>query len=100
MAILRDFEKQPRERKDYDVEYIKWLTRVQDVIASFKTHVECLTDPDDSSLEIYSSDYTDMTIKLWVSGGEDEQRYKVTILMTTAGGRTDESEVIFRIKDH
>jgi hypothetical protein len=37
--------------------------------------------------------------KLWISGGTVGTQYKVTVLMTSEGGRIDESELIFNIKD-
>jgi len=38
-------------------------------------------------------------VKFWVSGGTPGKKYKLTSLVTTVGGRTDESELIFTIKE-
>jgi len=38
-------------------------------------------------------------VKFWVSGGTPGKKYKLTSLIETVGKRTDESELIFTIKE-
>lgn len=97
--ILAKYEKQPLEVKDYDVDYAPWLSAISDTLASLVTSVVCLTNADDEALEVDSSTFTDDAVKVWVSGGTDGERYKLTLRVTTAGGRTDESELLFRVRD-
>lgn len=91
--------KQPSEVKDYDVEFAPWLTPMGDTLDTVTATSECLTDPADTSLAIDSVTYTTTRLKLWVSGGTSGQRYKITIKAATVGGRLDESEIIFRVKE-
>lgn len=97
--ILSRFIKQPAEVKDYDVDYNEWLTPSADTLSNTTTSVLCQTDPDDTSLTIDSVQTAASAIKIWVSGGTDGARYKVTVQVDTLGGRRDESELIFVVKD-
>lgn len=97
--ILAKYEKQPLEVKDYDVDYTPWLTTITDTLASLATSVVCLTDATDETLEVDSTTFTDDTVKVWISGGTDGEQYKLTLRVTTTGGRVDESELIFRVRD-
>lgn len=96
--ILATYEKQPAEYKDYDIDYSLWLTPADDVIASVNATVTSATETSPTLLVslIQNSVYVS---KLWIEGGTVGTKYKVTVLMTTDGGRIDESELIFNIKD-
>lgn len=98
--ILEKFIKQPRERKDYDVDYEPWLSQITDTLDEVTVSVECITDPEDSTLIAEQPIYTVNRAKFWMSGGTAGNRYKMTILATTVGGRVDESELIFTVKDY
>jgi hypothetical protein len=96
--ILAKYEKQPAEVKDYDIDYSDWLIPAEDTIDTITTTVTSETQAT-PTLEV---DYTQNTItvaKLWISGGTVGTQYKITVLMTSEGGRIDESELIFSIKD-
>jgi hypothetical protein len=96
--ILAKYEKQPAEVKDYDIDYSDWLIPAEDTIDGITTTVTSETQAT-PTLEV---DYTQQTItlaKLWISGGSVGTQYKVTVLMTSVGGRIDESELVFNIKD-
>jgi hypothetical protein len=96
--ILAKYEKQPAEVKDYDIDYADWLIPAEDTIDFITTTVTSETEAT-PTLEV---DYTEQTItlaKLWISGGTVGTQYKVTVFMTSVGGRIDESELIFNIKD-
>jgi hypothetical protein len=96
--ILAKYEKQPAEVKDYDIDYSDWLIPAEDTIDGITTTVTSETQAT-PTLEV---DYTQQTItlaKLWISGGTVGVQYKITVRMTSEGGRIDESELIFSIKD-
>src|SRR3546814_5614132 len=97
--ILRTHTKQPRDEKDYDVDYAPWLVG-EDSLDEVTTTFTCLTDPSDTSL-VCAADppMTATRAKFWISGGRDGQIYKLTILVTTVEKRTDESEMIFIVTD-
>lgn len=98
--ILGTITKQPQERKDYDVPYASWLAGIQDSLDEVSVTVACITDPLDMALLVDPDpEMTADTIKIWVSSGTSNYRYKVTLLVATVGGRVDESELIFKIKD-
>lgn len=97
--ILGTYEKQPGERKDYDIDFSPWLPSgdTLDVVA---TTVTCITDPADTALVCEPiPPMTTTTVKLWVRGGTAGARYKLTVRITTVIGRIDESELIFKIKE-
>lgn len=99
--ILETFDKQPHERKDYDVDFIDWLPQ-GDTLAGCTATVANISGGTDTSLTVERIDVSDSRVKLWVSGGIDKQRYKVTLLSETTNlplSRIDESEVVFNIKD-
>lgn len=96
--ILAKYEKQPAEVKDYDIDYSEWLGPVADTVASTTAIVTSVTEAV-PTLEIDSIEASTTTVKLWVSGGTGGVSYKVTVQMTTAGGRLDESELVFKVKD-
>jgi len=98
--ILKTYEKQPSEEKDYDVDYGPWLLPMGDTLDEVVPSVQCLTDPADDSLVVREYPAITATVcKLWIQGGTDGQRYKVTLKASTVAGRLDESELIFKVKD-
>ena len=96
--ILETFEKQPIERKDYDIDMSPWVDPMLDFVDECLTTVVCLTDPLDTELEI-TNQVTSQTIKVWASGGTHLAKYKVTLTVTTLGARVDQSELIFKIRE-
>jgi len=98
--ILERFAKQPSEVKDYDIDYAAWLATSADIVIGATATVSCLTDPADTALSIDSIQATSPVVKLWISGGTDRARYKVTVQVQTVGGRLDESELLFTVKDY
>lgn len=97
--LLEKFIKQPAEVKDYNVDYSKWLTPISDAIASYTTAVTCPAFPADTSLTINSVVASSNGLKLWIGGGTSGRTYKITIRITTTGGRIDESELLFIVRD-
>ena len=97
--ILNRYEKQPSERKDYEVDYSEWLAGTNDTLDDTFIEVLCLTTPGDTALLVTTQTAANKIV-LWVSGGTDRTKYKVTVRVSTVAGRIDESELIFTIKDH
>ena len=96
--ILAKYEKQPAEVKDYDIDYSEWLGPVADTVDIPTATVTSATEPV-PTLEVDSIEQTTTAVKLWISGGTAGVSYKVTVQMTTTGGRLDESELVFKVKD-
>lgn len=97
--ILATYTKQPAEVKDYDIDYSEWLADMNDTLLSAISEVVCTTNPADIDLVVSSLTTATPRIKLWMSGGTSGAKYKVTVRATTTGGRVDESELVFKIKD-
>lgn len=97
--ILDTWIKQPEERKDYDILYSPWLSPINDTLDEFDFEIECLTDPSNNTLQIDTSLMTESKVKIWLIGGTNNHKYKLTITATTVFNRIDESEVIVVIKD-
>jgi len=97
--IILDVEKQPSERKDYDVTGADWLV-AGDSIVSATASVVCLTNALDTALIVESPVViSNPVMKVWVTAGTNLYKYKITILATTLDGRIVECEIIIRVKD-
>lgn len=99
MAIIARYTKQPWERKDYDIDYSEWLVP-GDTLDTITTSVLCMSDPLDDTLRVDAIQNSLTVAKLWISGGTHGRKYKVTIFASTVGGRDDEEEIIFTVKDY
>ena len=98
--ILDRKEKQPIEIKDYPINYADWLAESGDTLIDVQANIVCLTDSDDTSLTVHNLTLTPTAVSVWLAGGTDGQRYKVSVTVDTVGGRRDQSEFIVRIKDY
>lgn len=95
MAVIATFEKQPVDVLDYDIDYASWLPD-NDVISSVQTTVLPIGLEIDTAIVINSG----TRIKLWVSGGEAGETYKVEVTVTTSLNRVKQDEVRFRVKEY
>ncbi len=89
---LGNFNKQPAEVVDYDIDYSEWLTAGDNVQSA-----AVVVSP--AGLTVESVFVNDPRVKLWLSGGTDGQRYKLTVTTTTADGRVKQDEFSVRVKD-
>ena len=99
--ILDRKTKQPNEVKDYPIDYSEWLSDTPGQVLSsvLETRVDCLTDALDTSLSVVSASHTPTGVNVRLSGGTDQQNYKVTLRVQTSTGQVDESEFLMRIKE-
>ena len=95
MAALMTFEKQPREQKDFDVHFDEYFDDLGD--GDYLT--SHATDPVTGITLITSVIVGPSTIKFWVSGGTSGQKYRVTFIATTHGGRQLEADVDVKVKE-
>ena len=98
--ILGRKEKQPVEIKDYPINYAGWLAVAGDTLIDVDADVVCLSNPDDTSLIVHNLTISPTAVSVWLSGGTDGERYKVSVTVTTQGGRVDQSEFIVKVKDY
>lgn len=92
MAILETYEKQPREVQDYDITFEEYLAALDDTGASHTAEAP-------EGITLLSSTLIDGVVKVWLSGGTSGQKYKITVILTTTGGRTREGEIIVKVKE-
>jgi hypothetical protein len=97
--ILGTFYKQPAEVKDYTVSYSDWLAGKSDSVDDANVAVVCTTDPSDTSLVVNTVQISPTSVTVWLSGGTDRRKYKVTVQASTVGGRIDESEFLVIVKE-
>lgn len=92
MAVIASFKQQPAEVLDYDVDYTDWLPSSDSVgtATSAVSPVGLVVDA-----QVVSGKF----VKLWVSGGTSGVKYKVTLTVETAIGRTKQDEILFTVKD-
>lgn len=82
-------EKTPDEVLDYDATLTRWLAS-GDTVATVEATIE------DSTAVIDSTSVTDDRVKVWLSGGVAGENGTLTLLATTAQGRT--KEICFRLR--
>ena len=90
MAILKKWIKQPAEKQDYDIGFAAWLAALSDTAASFVVTVE-------TGITLVSSAMADGVVKVWLSGGTNGTKYKVTATITTTAGRVKEDEILIDV---
>lgn len=101
MTVIGKHEKQPADVKDYSVDYADWLGEISggDTLLDSSATVVCTTTPANTSLVVNRVDVGPKSLSVWLSGGTANQDYKVTIVTKTTGGRTDETELVIKVKD-
>lgn len=91
--IIGNITQQPIEALDYDIDYQFWLAKndsIQSAIVAVDIPgliVDILPLPEEKR------------IKLWISGGLDNIKYKIEITMTTTQGRVKQDEIIVKIRE-
>jgi hypothetical protein len=92
MSILATFSKQPAEVQDYDIDFNTYLSSLGDTALSHTVQA-------DTGISVLQSTLTAGVVKVWLSGGLDRQKYKITATVTTTGGRVREADIIVRVKE-
>lgn len=87
------FQKQPADQLDYDLDFSQWLTDDDTLVGVTATS----NVPEELIIESVSIE--GQSIKVWVSGGENGETYKVTATVTTTLGRIKELDFKIRVKD-
>ena len=90
------FTKQPADILDYDADFTPWLPD-GDMVTSAIAVVDVVGD---LAIDAVGISVDGMIIKVWVSGGLNNGRYKITVTGTTAHGRTKEVDFIIRVRDY
>lgn len=99
--IVANFEKQPWDEQDYDLDINPYLGGVGgDTISSVTVSL-----PDGVGSEVIlgsgakQPSHQDGWVKFWVIGGVHGKKYKLTLRITTAASRKKEYEVMVKVKE-
>jgi hypothetical protein len=84
--------KRPGDRLDYDVDFEPWLEG--DTISDASAEVTT----EDADVEEDGVEFTDTSVKVWLTGGEEGERAHVNVTIETAAGRTKEICFLVRVK--
>lgn len=85
--------KQPREKKSYSIVYEDALDAGDEVSAV----ISCTVSPEGLiAVPVLASE---TRCRLWVSGGDDNTMYTITLIVLTAGGEELEDELRVRVKE-
>lgn len=91
---LETFWKQPADVQDYDIDCSEYLDDLADTIQSHEVDPVLGLSIDAST--VLSGD---KVVKVWISGGLSGQTYRVTLRITTVGGRVKEGEIVLKVKE-
>lgn len=92
MHLLATFDKQPGDQLDYDIDYYRWMPE-GDAITSADAVVQV------GSIQVMSVQIlTPLTVKVWVSGGEDGETASISVRAGTQGGRIKDVDFALRIR--
>lgn len=86
-------QQQPAERLSYTISYKDALTTADNVESAIAE-----VDPE-GSLVVDALVVNDPEVRIWVSGGVHNARYKVSVTTTTADGRIFQDELVFAIRE-
>ena len=92
-GMIGTVTKRPGDRLDYDVDFSHWLTPGDTI-----TSATAVVSPADE-LIVESVQIVDQSVKVWLTGGEDEKAYSILVTVATSGGRIKEIEFKLRVRD-
>lgn len=98
MSVLGEFEKQPVEERFFDVNVAQDLMS-GDTVDAASVAVTCLTDGADSALTASVVSTSTTQVRVFVEGGTDGRKYKVTTTTSTAMGEVFQDEVLIKVRD-
>lgn len=93
LTILKD----PNSVLDYDYLWGDWLTAVAD---SISTQTCVVVSDVGAGGTVDSSMIVGNNVKMWLSGGTAGETVAVRNRIVTAGGRTEDKTLYFKIKEH
>lgn len=91
--MLGQMTKQPADQLDYDIDFSRWLPD-DDVILTVVTAVDV-----EDELVVDQVTVDSPMVKVWCSGGTVGTTYKVTVTVSTQGGRVKEVDFKIRVRD-
>lgn len=95
LRLVARWQKQPGDEQDYDIDFGEWLDSIDDTPRAVNP-IEVTVPP---GITLVASELVGRVVKVWLSGGTDRSFYKITITMTTSGGRVKEVDFEIRVKE-
>ena len=92
--IIGMAQKQPAEYLDYNVDFSEWMPE-DDQIASATVAVSPEGELTADTISIMTP-----IVKFWAAGGTAGKTYKLTVKITTEGGRIKEDELKIRVREY
>jgi hypothetical protein len=93
MTMLGTFTKQPHEVLDYDIVADEWLSDDDSILTAVTVAPIGIT-VDNTDIQAPGR-----VVKVWISGGESGQTYKLQVTMTTQAGRIKEAEFKIKVRE-
>jgi len=95
------FYKQPREVFDYFIDMRDYFKEYEGdkILSANDVTIEILPAGELTNDGVVLNNAGDDGFTIWLSGGIDRGRYKVTMLINTEEGRVEEAEIEIRIKE-
>jgi len=84
MSALTLVRKTPADVLDYDVDFTRWLPD-GDVIVGASAVIEVEDPP--VTFVIDQTVFSEAVVRVWVSGGVDDEEGEISVVATTQGGR-------------
>ncbi len=92
IGILETFDKQPTEVKKLNFDFRAFLAPIEDTLSTATVTAQ-------AGLTIDSYAIVGDFVVYTVSGGTAGSKYKVTCIVVTVDGRTEEAEVSVKVKE-
>ena len=93
------FTKDPNERLDYELDFARWLPDGDTIESATATVASTGVEEGATTASVDAISFTDMTVRVWMLGGEAGQVATVIVSVTTAAGRIKEQPFRLRIKE-
>lgn len=90
--ILATYEKQPREKRWFGIDFKEQLDAFATTVLSYAFEA-------DTGIEIDGDTLVDGAVLLLFSGGTAGQKYKATVLLSTADGQKFEGDIFIKVKE-
>lgn len=91
--MLGIVQKRPGDRLDYDIDFSRWLSpndRITNAMAVSSNPYEAVID---------AIQFTGQAMKVWISGGHEQNTYDILVTAHTLDGRIKEESFELRIRN-
>lgn len=93
---LATYTKQPADVQDYDIDFAtEYLAGLGDT-APGPTGLLVVAE---TGISIQTTTLSAGRAKVWVAGGTTGKAYKITVTLTTTGGRIKQVEIVIKVKE-